>query len=369
MINKKIKLFATAVTVACVVFTQTSCSIVGRLKEPISKFKTATNLVTDSARSSYTILNEYSMDAALRRAQCKEINPNTSCIPTPTNRDEIIKSRIISDAGMKARLAALKSLDEYVNLLSSIVESDKPKEVGESAEKLKTSIDSLASQIAKLTKEPATTTGSAGTSATNANDAKFTSVVGLFSTAMAQILTAVAERKRSGALKKAILDGKTPVDQLLIAIRDDFGIFWAKEVMSASDEIRFAFIALTADICQTRNMNPDAPVLENCRPRQPNDPPYERPNDAELKRIREGVVAAIQARDDLDKSNPTTAVEAMQKAHTAMHTWADKPTSDNFVASMQAIESYVTAATRLGVAIVAIHEANKKKDEETETSE
>jgi hypothetical protein len=337
--------------IGAVLISQSGCSMVGRLKEPIAAFRSATNIVTESARLSYDKINRNVLDEVLQKEQCADIDPLVPCeVPVrnpsvPRLRSSDLKrKRIFSDEGMKARLDALESLDKYVSLLSEMVNTDKPEKIAESAGELKTSIDKLAAQVADLSKSNTPADDNSGGDSTNGNTTRFLNAVGLFSTATEVILTAIANRKRDKALKRAIENGNEPVKELIEALKTDFGIFWTDANLAVNDQVVLAYNAFHTEIANAEK-NPGS-----------------RPGKSELQRLRRDILDAEAARDLVKATSPVESIGKMQKAHTEMVRWAAQPTEANFLASMQAIQTYVVAATRLGAAVVKLY----SKDEETQ---
>lgn len=336
--------------VAAVLVSQSACSRVARLREPIAAFKSATNVVTESARLSYDLVNRNVLDEALHEAQCVEIDPLVECVapardpavPRLTST-ELKKKRIFSDEGMRARLDALASLDRYVNLLNEMVNTDKPERIAESAAELKTSIDRLAEKIADLAKPGTPGRGGGGGDSTNANTVRFVNAVGLFTTATELILTAIANRKREKALKRAIENGNTPVRELIEALKTDFAIFWTDANLAVNDRVTLAYNAFHTEIATRANNSGSGGSRSG------------------LASFRREILDAEAERELVRATSPVDAVEKMQAAHSEMVKWSTQPTETNFIASIQAIQTYVAAATRLGAAVVKLY----AKDEES----
>lgn len=335
--------------IGAVLISQSACSMVGRLKQPIADFKTATNVVTESARLSYDLVNRNVLDEALQEAQCADIDPLVPCVAPARdpsvprlNSTALRKKRVFSDEGMKARLDALASLDSYVGLLDAMVNTDKPEQIAASAAKLKTSIDNLALKITELAKPNTPGSGGGGGDSTNGNTVRFLNAVGLFTTATEVILTAIANRKREKALKRAIENGNGPVKELIEALKTDFAIFWTDTNLAANDRIALAYNAFNTEIA-----NASA------------DPPSPR-SDSGRQRLRTEILVAEAERDLVNATSPVEAVDKMQAAHSAMVKWSTEPTEANFIASLQAIQNYVAVATKLGTAVVKLY-ANDKE--------
>ena len=344
MSTNRVKSASALALIGAVLISQSACSMVGRLKGPIASFRSATNVVTESARLSYDKINRNVMDEALQQEQCEDIDPLVPCkVPDRDtsvprmNSSALKKKRIFSDAGMKARLEALESLDKYVSLLSEMVNTDKPEKIAESAGELKTSIDKLAAKVADLATPNTPGNDNGGGNSTNGNTTRFLNAVGLFTTATELILTAIANRKRDKALKRAIENGNEPVKELIEALKTDFGIFWTDANLAVNDQVALAFNAFHSEIAKAEK-NPGS-----------------RQGRSELQRLRRDVLDAEAARDLVHATNPVESIGKMQEAHTKMVQWAAQPTEANFLASMQAIQTYVAAATRLGAAVVKLY--------------
>ena len=352
------KHLAVLLTLFSILLTQSGCSIVGRLKQPIADFAEATRVVTESTKIAYQKLNDRAMEETLLLAQCKASTSTDDCIPKLIDDGNILSSRVISDAGMKHRLDALDSLEKYVSFLSKIVNSQKPEDIAKSADELKTSIDALADKLKDLAVRPTTGGGAAGNAEANAQDSNFSNVVGLFTTAVSEVLKIYSERKRSGALKEAIQKGAVPVENLMTAIISDLNLFWTDKIFDSSDNLAKAFAPLTLDICATQRQRAKKPsdIEEDCKFNPTPDVTYTRPSDERLEKMRVEVLKAVKENKDLIDSNPKESLTAMKDAHKKMVEWATKPTAGSLLLSLEAIEAYVSSATRLGKAVVALYE-------------
>lgn len=347
MLDRKIIKTGCIAVILCLLMLQSGCGLAARLKKPIQDFRAATNLVTASTEAGYLIVNRSVMDRFLKKAQCVDIDASDDCITvkdgeavSPIKPKEVRNARIFSDKAIKARLEAFQTLNKYVGLLAAIATSDKPEKIATSANELKDSIDALATKIAAMSQSGSSGESTEGNQAINNNSANFVNTVNLFTTAISEVLAAVAERKRDKALKDAIQKGTEPTQALMAAIRSDLDSFWAITIIQLNKEREIAFEAFNDELQSSTTKG-------------------KRPDSAKLESLRQDVIDTLEKQSKLEASNPKEAIEGMEKAHKALVDAANQPIQKNFVAALSAVEGYVRAATRLGTAIVKLSEGEK----------
>ena len=339
MLKKEIRKLSCLLILLILLILQSGCSLAGRLKQPIEDFRNATSVVVASARVGYSLVNDIALDDELRKAQCAQKRPAKECRPTDIDVAKLVSSRTISNDGMKARLDALESLDKYVTLLAELVNSDKPERITAAADDLQKSIDSLAVQITKLEQPDTAGAADAHDSAVHAaNQKRFIASVGIFSNAIGIILSALGNRKRDKALKKAVLDGDKAVKEIIAGLKSDFSIFWSQKKQDANNDIHDSFSALNTEIEASGGVTAT------------------RPDSGTLARLRSNVIQAVKNRDIIVSTDPDESLTAMATAHDELVKLANEPTENNFIASAAAIQAYLGAATRLGGAIIKLHQ-------------
>ena len=325
--------------------SQTGCGLAKRLRQPIEDFRAATSVVSESARLGYANIIALSLDDTLRRSQCAEKRNRADCLPSRSDALKLVAGRTISNEGMKARLAALDSLSKYVALLTELVNSDKPEQISTAADELRQSIDALAVQITRLDK-PDSDADAQDSAEHAANQQRFVASVGIFSKAIGIVLSAIATRKQDKALKRAVLDGDGAVKDIIAGLKSDFTIFWSSQTKDANTELISAFRALNTEIDANQSNTGT------------------RPDTGALRQLRQDVIDALTVRDTLAASNPTGALDAMQKAHEQLVKVANEPIEANFVATAEAIQLYLSAATQLGEAIIKLHRIKNPENPE-----
>jgi hypothetical protein len=349
MINKQINKAGCLVVICFLLVSQFGCGLAKRLKTPIEDFKSATTVVSSSTRVAYENINKFSIDNALRDAQCTSKPPNAACRPSTINIRKYNQGRTISKNGMKARLDALDTLDKYVGLLNELVNSDKPEKITAAADDLQASIDKLAEQITKLSKPSdegdGESNGDENSAGSDAGKQKFIDAVGVFSKAIGIVLSAVGNRKRDKALKKAILNGDDAVKNIIQGLLTDLNIFWSQQKEDALIVRQNAFIAFNSEIS----------------PRTGNQGHIE-DTDA-LQKLRSDVMEAVKNYDTVVSTNPGDALDKMAEAHDKLMKLTNEPTEANFIASAEAIQAYLAAATRLGNAVVKLHRVKSEEEE------
>lgn len=337
---KRVKRFFIILVLCGFVVSHSGCSLASRLKQPVEDFRNATALVSASAKLGYETVRNSSLDEVLRKAQCAPKRADVECKPSRIDIEALNARRVYTANGMRARLDALESLKKYVDLLAELVDSDKPEKVTEAANALGNSIDKLTAQIVDLG-EPSGSGASEDdpteTAQEKASRERFKATVGIFSKAVSVILSAAGNRKRDNALKRAVVDADPAVSEIMSGLTADFRIFWANETRDANTEMIKAFQAF----------NVETQALKDAK--------GTRPDTNELNALRGNVISAVNARDTLLATNPTEAVENMAKAHKELVRCATEPTKENFRASLEAVQLYLSAATRLGSAIVKLH--------------
>lgn len=329
---------------ATIVVSQSSCGLAARLKKPIKDFRDATNLVTTSTEAGYVIVNRRVMDRFLKKKQCADLDADETCKTAQTGDDAILmnpadvrKARIFSDKAIQARLEAFQSLNRYVDLLTAIANTDKPEKIARSADELKSSIDALAARIAEMAQAGDAGESDDGNNAVSSNSANFLNVTKLFTEAVSVVLTAIAQRKRDKALKEAVQKGTEPTKQLIAAIKSDLSSFWLSTITELNKDREVTFEAFNEELQAATTTG-------------------QRPDTGKLESLRRAVIETLEEQSTLEATNPKNAIEAMERAHTALVDATNQPIEKNFVAALGAVEAYVRTATRLGAAIVKLSE-------------
>jgi hypothetical protein len=119
MMNKNKWLVLLLFTIA----VQAGCSS-NKYRQPISKFQAAAAIVSADARKTYSEINRLQRTAEIRKRA-----RNGATI----TRNDLEAVQPLNKANLQARLDALDRLNDYIDLLVSIANSDAPENISKSA--------------------------------------------------------------------------------------------------------------------------------------------------------------------------------------------------------------------------------------------
>lgn len=176
-------------------------------KDPISKFQTATVVVTEGTRNEYYAVNKRERDALIDRhiAEGKKIDLLL-----------LNETRLIEDNDFSARMDALYALKKHGELLFKLANSAAPEEA-------KQAVNSLDDALLKLS-----------SSLKQAPSSDFKTKAGAFATIASEVTNLVLNAKVEEALKKAILLSEKDVSSLIALLKDDMAAIRARQKSTLS---------------------------------------------------------------------------------------------------------------------------------------
>lgn len=288
---------------------QFACST-NRYRQPVLKFQAASAVVTSSARESLTELNRSEISRIILQRRLKG---------QTIFEADITNAKKINFKDLQVRLDALDRLDEYANLLVSIVNSDSPDSIAKSATDLNTAITNLAVTVNNLT---------GGT-----NDS-FKSKFSFAGTILSEILRTFAKKKIKEALDLAVTKGEIPVNELIGVISDDLTV--------AFSVTETGLIELRTELLRKYNVVAStAPVNEN-----------------QLEVLSNKIIATNNSIEILEFANPLAALKQMKKAHSKIVIHAKIKTPATFADAVEEIEAFVGAVQRLSTAVKELKNQN-----------
>lgn len=293
------------------VFFLTGCPSTVGYKKPISDFQNASSAVTASAAIYVTQLNKTERDAYIDTQVSKA---------EPIKLSEIEQKQVFSPNQIQARLDALDTLTKYGELLAQLANSDAPERITSNADDLGSSLTKLAKDVDKL--DPST-------------DKTFINAVKPATLIIGEIARYAIERKIQKALNEAILNGETPVIELIRAIRDDLVIAYQRKRTAISGS-RVIYI--------------DGYSSEQSK---------SKPNTEKLRKRGEEIKTVLNVWETFPGSNPSAGLDAMAEAHKALVDYAKSPKNEADLATFIAqMETFVARAKRVGTAVQQLQAAN-----------
>lgn len=290
-------------------FIQFSCSV-NKFRKPITNFQTATTVVTAHTNSVMTELNRIQRNRMIIRHQQEN---------KPIFLRDIKASYLIQPEDLKVRLDALKNLNEYVDLLIQIANSDAPEQIAKSATSLSDALNNLTTTVTGLPIE---------------GDAKFTTAFTTASPFIADILNIVAQKKIRHAVQTAILTGEKPINDLIAAIGDDLEV---------------VFIHRKANLEEDR-----VDLLSKYNKEVGNTPK----NEIIIEQLSREIMVHEDVMDELVNANPRSALKAMAKAHSKLIAYAHYNTPGTFAEVIEAIEIFSAVSKKLGDAAMKLKNQN-----------
>jgi hypothetical protein len=274
-------------------------------KVPVTKFRDSSSVVIESTKAYLIALNKTERDHYIY---------NQASQPAMIFLNAISEVQVFDPNEIGARIRALDALADYTDLLYSLVTSDAPDTARARAKDLATALTGLSKEISDLD------SGKNGGLQTAA--ARAFPIVG-------EVLHGIVERTIEQALAKAIVAGDGPVNGLIAAIRTDSIVAYERKRNALSDTRRAAVDAYNAEC-----MKPT-------------------PDPAKLKAAADLVAATEDRWEAFQTARPVDGLDAMQRANTAMVTFAKlpKPNITDFASLVDAMETFATTAARVGEAV------------------
>jgi hypothetical protein len=280
-----------------------ACAKPAAYKAPVSRFRDASAVVIESTKAYLVALNkterEHYIDVQVAdRAQIR--------------LNELDEVQVFSADAIAARLEALDQLANYTELLFRLAAGDAPETVKAKAKDLGTALTKLSGEISALG---------------GPDDAKFKSAVTTVFPVVGEVLKALVEQRIEDALNKAVTTGAAPVNALIEAVKVDADIAYERK--------RSALSRRRAEAVRQYNVEFEK---------------RDRASDAALKRYGDAVASTEDLWEAFRTSRPTLGLAAMQRANTALETFARirKPTVTDFATFVDAVEAFAAAAARLG---------------------
>lgn len=285
------------------------CAHPSAYKAPVGKFRDASAVVIESAKTYLTELNKTERDIFIQGQASR---------PAQMKLADIEEHQVFSKEAIAARLNALDTLANYTDLLNQLANSDSPDQLKTKAADLQTALTGLSGQVSKLT----------GT-----DDTQFKSVAGRVLPVIGDVLQAFAEKKIEDALKKAIDTGAAPVNELIQAIEVDISVAFERKKNEFS-QLRLVPID---------QYNEDLKGADR----------------AKLQADANAISAAEDRWDSFLNANPKDGLEAMKRANDALVKLArtPKPKITDFASFVDTVESFAAIANRVGN---AVHELTGK---------
>jgi hypothetical protein len=277
--------------------------------EPVAKFEDAASVVIASTRLYVTELNKVEREHyLLRQASTKAL------VKLP----ELEAVQVFSQDGLKVRLDALDQLARYGALLSRLATTDAPERITAETESLGEAVQNLGKNVAALGGgEP-----SAG----------FTTAAGAAAAVIGQVLGLIAENRAKEALKKAVTDGEQPINMMLAAIGNDIELAYERR-RSMLSNLRVVLVD------------------------QYNTAQQDGADTSRLRSLAEQIRAHEDRWEIFATANPSSGLDAMQSAHSALLTYArsaGRPTDlGTFV---EAMEVFSARARRVGQAVLKLQQ-------------
>ena len=309
-LNLKRYLILCSLAIFCL---QTACTT-NKYREPISKFQAASAVVSANARKSFTEINRLERTVAIK----KLVRDGK-----PIKISELQKVQPFTEEEIQARLDALDRLNEYVDLLVSIANSDAPQNISKSATDLTGSLSNLINTVHGLGNTSASGSGNSNSNFKTKTDNAF----GVASVVVSEILDSFVKQKIKEGLEKAILKGDTPINELIDAIGGDLTVIYLDQKTTFETERADLFKLYNNEISK---MPPDQQLIAT---------------------YKEQIISNEDTLETLASANPTESLTKMKKAHTKIVILAKTNSPANFAEAVAAIEDFAAAAKRLGDAV------------------
>ena len=289
-----------------IVIAAAGCARPSAYKAPVGKFRDASTVVIQSTKAYLNELNKVERDKYIYLQASK---------PDQIKIDEIEQVQVFSKDGIMARLNALDQLASYVDLLDQLANSNTPETIKTKASDLQTSLTNLSGQVKALTGE---------------DDKQFKSVAGRVLPVIGDLLQAFAEQAIENALKKAIVTGADPVNQLIQAIEQDATVAYERRRNGLS----------AARVILVDQYNREFEKGKGADP-------------AKLKAYADAISAGEDRWEAFSTAQPTDGLEAMKRANQALVRFAalPKPNITDVTSFVNAMDSFANTANRVGRAV------------------
>lgn len=316
----QISLFA---VLGLMIFSQVGCST-NKYRQPISKFQAASAVVSADARKTYAEINRLQRNALIRKFARKG----------KSIRDDDLKNvQPIEKQDLQARLDALDRLNEYVDLLVSIANSDAPQNISKSATDLTGALSNLVVTVDGI-----------GGGANSNFKTKVNNAFGVAGVIVSEVLKAFVQHKIKEGLEKAIKNGEQPINELIDAIGDDMTAYQIVN-LAVFDSERTDFITLYN--CQLAKK-----TATKCD--GDDGTPF---NNSAFESYKNQIIASEDLLETLRAADPKESLMKMKKAHSKIVLLAKSNSPADFAEAVAAIEDFAASAKRLGDAVAKLRDS------------
>jgi hypothetical protein len=321
MIVKNLKT-KTTFLLLCTFCFQFACTT-NRYRQPISKLQAASAVVSANARIAYGESNRLN-----RTLEIKRLTRAGQFITKP----DLEKVQFFDEEDLQARFDALDRLNDYVDLLVSIANSDAPENISKSAQDLTGALSNLTNTLAGLQNAnfPNSTFG-----------VKTQNAFGVTSVIVSEILKAFVQRKIKKGLEVAILKGEQPINELIDALSNDLTTIngrYVERFFSERNDIQGLYNCEANKVLRN-------PEITDCKA---DASPF---SQQVLNGYRDQIISYEDTLETLRAANPRESLNKMKKAHIKIVTLAKSKNPANFAEAVAAIEDFANAAKRLGDAV------------------
>ncbi len=285
----------------------TGCADPAKYRSAVAKFRDASASVIASAKAIYAGLNsaerKHYVDAQLAGRK-------------PMDPAELEKVEVLDAHEMAVRTSALAVLDKFSDLLVQLATT-------QSADAVRTKTNDLAGSVKTLASDVAALSGG--------NSTAFQARTGPVFPVLSTALQAIVNAKTEAALRKAVIDGVKPVNELIAALEIDMRLAHARERNFLSQRRSEAYVHYRADL--------DA--------------------KAKSETLRKDADAILQVENEWESFegvNPTAGLEAMRQAYDALAAFLKKPkpSDGDFQALLDSVDSFVNSAGQAAQAAKAL---------------
>lgn len=272
-------------------------------KDPIDTLQKSTVEATRAIATYYTALNQQERDLYFLTLL---LNPGERVEEvTAQGKETPLLANSFDPVAVQARMTLMTQLATYADRLSALAGNEAPKELRTSLMALGSNLENLQTTFADL--------------ARNRADEQATAYISPVSTLIAVVGEAALAKRRDKAIQQAILQGESPINQILDFLTKDLDkyVFLAQKT---GDDQKLTQLMVAYNALANRKSIP---------------------RDELKKRLDEIQRAAEQLR--LTRTNrPSDVLRALKKAHVALVSVAKEPTTfQQFQASVLAYETQV----------------------------
>jgi hypothetical protein len=308
-----VRILKIGLSVVALIVWLTACRGPSAYKAPVSRFRDASAAVVESTKVYLAELNKVERDNYIF---------NQANNDRQIRLNEVERAQVFSKDGIAARLDALDELAGYSDLLYKLANSDMPEKIKGQASDLKSALTNLSSNVSKLSGE---------------DDKQFQGAVSKAIPILSDVLEAYVNQRLENALKKAIQAGDAPVNELITAIENDSEIAYQRR--------------------RTQQSSLRVSLIDQYNREFEKGPRGDR---TKLRAYAEQISMEEDRWEAFVTSRPSTGLEAMKRANTALVEFAKKPKPQirDFADLVDTMEWFAATATRVAHAIQALEGNN-----------